>query len=325
VGQAPKLLAALALLRRFADCSAGVLVLGETGTGKELFAQALHRQSPRAAGPFVALNCAALPADLIESELFGHAKGAYTSAAGARPGLVEAAEGGTLFLDDVDGLPPAAQAKLLRFLQEHEYRRVGCNTLRRAQVRVVAASNCNLAQLVAQGQFRADLFYRLNVLTLALPPLRERKEDLPALAAHVLGSSHTLLPAALLRLQQYAWPGNVRELGHVLQRAQLVCEGTAIGPEDLALGGDAPAAAMEAPAPVAAAGGASLRDAKQRFERDWIDQLLRSHQGNVTRAAAAARKDRRAFIALMRKHAIESAPYRTQGAQATLSASSVGV
>jgi two-component system response regulator GlrR len=307
VGRSPKLLAAMALLKRFAACDAGVLVLGETGTGKELFAQALHRQSARAAGPFVALNCAAIPADLIESELFGHTKGAYTSAVAARQGLVEAAEGGTLFLDDVDGLPAAAQAKLLRFLQEHEYRRVGCNTLRRAQVRVVAASNCNLMHMVAQAQFRADLYYRLNVLTLNLPPLRERLDDLSALAEHVLGPGTVLSAASLQRLRQHRWPGNVRELGHVLQRAQVLTDGPQIGPEHLLLEGDDLTAAIPA---LPTVGDGSLRQAKQRFERDWIDQLLRSHRGNVTQAASAAHKDRRAFIALMRKHAIDSAPYR---------------
>jgi two-component system response regulator GlrR len=319
VGQSPKLLGALALLKRFAACDAGVLVLGETGTGKELFAQALHSQSARAAGPFVALNCAAIPADLIESELFGHAKGAYTSAIAARQGLVEAAEGGTLFLDDVDGLPAAAQAKLLRFLQEHEYRRVGCNTLRRAQVRVVAASNCNLMQRVTQGQFRADLYYRLNVLTLNLPPLRERLDDLSALAAHVLGPRTVLSAASLQRLRQHRWPGNVRELGHVLQRAQVLTDGPEIGPEHLLLEGDD----MTVAAPtLPRVGAGSLRQAKQQFEREWLDQLLRSHHGNVTQAAAAAHKDRRAFIALMRKHAMDSAPYR---ASVPVSTSTVGV
>ena len=222
VGNSAPLVAALAVLGRFAACDAGVLVLGETGTGKELFAQALHRLSARGAKPFVALNCAAMPADLIESELFGHTRGAFTSAAAARSGLIHEAEGGTLFLDDIDGLPAAAQAKLLRFLQEHEYRVVGGNTVQRANVRVVAASNRPLGQMVKLGQFRADLFYRLNILTLSLPPLRQRLDDLAALAAYTLGPDKALSAATLARLRQHAWPGNVRELGHVLARAGAV-------------------------------------------------------------------------------------------------------
>ena len=312
VGQSAPLMAALALLQRYAACDAGVLVLGETGTGKELFAQALHRMSARAQQPFVALNCAALPADLVESELFGHVRGAFTSAAGARDGLIKSAEGGTLFLDDIDGLPCAAQAKLLRFLQEREYRPVGGNAVQRADVRVVVASNRRLSDMVRQGQFRADLFYRLNVLTLNLPPLRERLDDLPALAAHTLGADKALSPAALLRLRQHDWPGNVRELGHVLARARVLADGPLIEPAHLLLDEAEPPAAE----PVAVPG--SLRQAKQQFEWALIDGLLRSHGGNVTQAAAAAHKDRRAFIALMRKHAIESAAYRS-------AASNVGV
>jgi len=299
-------------LPTIAGCSANVLILGETGTGKELFAQALHRMSARAQQPFVALNCAALPADLVESELFGHVRGAFTSAAGARDGLIKSAEGGTLFLDDIDGLPCAAQAKLLRFLQEREYRPVGGNAVQRADVRVVVASNRRLSDMVRQGQFRADLFYRLNVLTLNLPPLRERLDDLPALAAHTLGADKALSPAALLRLRQHAWPGNVRELGHVLARARVLADGPLIEPAHLLLD------EAEPPPAEAVAGPGSLRQAKQQFEWALIDGLLRSHGGNVTQAAAAAHKDRRAFIALMRKHAIESAAYRS-------AASNVGV
>ncbi len=238
-------------LRRFAACDAGVLILGETGTGKEVFAQATHYVSSRAARSMVAVNCGAVPPELMEAELFGHVKGAYTNAHISRTGLVSEAEHGTLFLDDVDCLPLAAQAKLLRFLQEREYRVVGSSAVRHADVRVIAASNRDLAAMARQGSFRDDLFYRLNVLTLSLPPLREHKEDIPALSQHFLRQfsqryqrpAARLLPGALLKLVGYDWPGNVRELGHVLERAALLAAGSTIAPGDIEL----PQAAAQQP------------------------------------------------------------------------------
>ena len=224
LGTSPAFQRALAQLPALAGCDASVLLSGETGTGKEVFAQAIHYASSRAAGPWVAVNCAAIPADLMEDELFGHVRGAYTHAHTARNGLVAEAEGGTLLLDEIDALPLAAQAKLLRFLQNKEYRRVGCDKVRRANVRVIAASNRHLKTLVAQQQFREDLYFRLHVLSVQLPALRERSEDIALLVRHFISQTAQasgkrepgLAPLALRQLMQHPWPGNVRELKNVV-------------------------------------------------------------------------------------------------------------
>jgi len=311
VGGSKAFVAQLARLPLLAACDAGVLILGETGTGKELCAQAIHYLSPRAAHPCVAVNCGAIPLDLVESELFGHLKGAFTNAHNARDGLVAEAEGGTLFLDDIDCLPLAAQAKLLRFLQEREYRPLGAARVRRADVRVIAASNHQLPAMAARGEFRQDLFYRLNVLNLELPPLRNRREDIAPLSLHFIsrfarqfGRTVTgLTPAALHRLMTHDWPGNVRELEHVIERAVLLAPATVLTERDVAVGGTSEPADAE-----------SFRAAKARvvqdFERGRIEQLLTAHAGNVTHAAAAARKNRRAFIALMQKYRIVPERFR---------------
>jgi DNA-binding NtrC family response regulator len=311
VGSSAAFVAQLARLPLLAACDAGVLLLGETGTGKELCAQAIHYLSPRAAHPCVAVNCGAIPLDLVESELFGHLKGAFTNAHNARDGLVAEAEGGTLFLDDIDCLPLAAQAKLLRFLQEREYRPLGATRVRRADVRVIAASNHQLPAMAARGEFRQDLFYRLNVLNLELPPLRSRREDIAPLATHFInrfarqyGRAVTgLTPAALRRLMTHDWPGNVRELEHVIERAVLLAPSAVLTEADVPVGGTSEPADAE-----------SFRAAKARvvqdFERSRIEALLTAHAGNVTHAAAAARKNRRAFIALMQKYRIEPERFR---------------
>ena len=304
-------------LKRFAACDAGVLILGETGTGKEVFAQAIHYASARAARPMVAINCGAVPAELMEAELFGHVKGAYTNAHVSRTGLVNEAEHGTLFLDDVDCLTPSAQAKLLRFLQEREYRVVGSNTLRHADVRVIAASNRDLGAMARQGLFRQDLFYRLNVLTLSLPPLRERKEDIAVLGQHFLRqfaqrykrAACRLSPAALLKLLSYDWPGNVRELGHVLERAMLLSATGSLDVCDV----DLPVPNLEP------ASRESFQVMKARivqsFERNYIESILGSTGGNVTEAARVAGKNRRALFELIRKHEISPASFRGAGIQ----------
>lgn len=308
VGQSPALIAELRKVPPIARCDACVLIAGETGTGKEVFARAIHYLSPRAGKPFVAVNCGAIPSDLVENELFGHEPGAFTGAVSARAGLVEEAESGTLFLDEIDSLPLSAQVKLLRLLQEKEFRRLGSQRIRRADVRVVAAANSNLEEALRTGRFRSDLFYRLNVLPFRLPPLRERLEDVPLLAQHFATKyamefnrpAPRLAPAALSRLQTHAWPGNVRELENVLERAVLLAEGLEVGPEQLMLDG----------APAEQGTRVSFRQQKadmiRRFERDYLSALLSRHRGNISHAAREAGKNRRALFELLRKHQLQA-------------------
>jgi DNA-binding NtrC family response regulator len=217
---------------QYAGCDASVLITGETGTGKEVFARAIHYGSARTEHPFVPVNCGALPGDLVENELFGHESEAFTGARHRHSGLVQEAQTGTLFLDEIEALPLVAQATLLRFLQDHQYRSLGGNGTRTANVRIISASNAELSALIVAGKFRQDLFYRLNVLTLNLPPLRERREDIPLLAQHLLARCRDLAqpppkfsPAAMTRLRHYHWPRNVRELENVIRRA-IVLSGT---------------------------------------------------------------------------------------------------
>ena len=305
-----------------APCNAGVLVQGETGTGKELFAQALHYLSPRAGHPFVAVNCGALPAELVESELFGHARGAFTHAHEAQKGLVAQAQGGSLFLDEVDSLPLPAQVKLLRFLQDKEYRPVGSARGLTADVRLIAASNTDLWAAVQRGAFRADLFYRLNVLTLSLPALRQRPEDLLLLAQHFVERYARefqrpvcgLSAAAAAAICAHRWPGNVRELQHAIERGVLLAPGDEVLSADLCLAGAASVAATDD-----GQDSESFQQAKARlvdeFERNYLEHLLLRYQGNITRAAGAACKNRRAFFELMKKHQIDSGPFRRAGLQ----------
>jgi two-component system, NtrC family, response regulator GlrR len=315
VGNSPVFMQQVARLPVFARYDASVMILGDTGTGKELCARAIHYLSPRAENPWVPVNCAAIPAELLEAELFGHVKGAYTGAHAARPGLVREAQGGTLFLDEIDSLPRAAQGKLLRFLQDKESRAVGADTVQHADVRIIAASNRPLAQLRADAAFRQDLLYRLNVLTLQLPALRERRADIAQLTMHLVRAAAAqwqrpaplLSAAALQKLIAHDWPGNVRELKNVVERAVLMCAGDTLTATDIDIDGTAAI-------PEGDAHEDSFREAKARmvehFERAFIQQLLASNGGNVTRAAQAAKKNRRAFFELMRKYRIEPATFR---------------
>jgi DNA-binding NtrC family response regulator len=289
-----------------AKSDANVLINGETGTGKDLCARAIHYLSPRASRPFVPFNCGAIPVELMENELFGHVQGAFSGATTAQTGLISASDSGTLFLDDIDCLPPTSQAKLLRFLQEKEYRQLGSAKVYRADVRVIAATNSDLAAAVDAGKVRRDLYYRLNVIPLMLPALRDRREDIPLLARHFLNKYTNefqkqitnFASEAMETLMFYDWPGNVRELEHVVQRAVLFCEHKIIREIDLFL-----------PRNQAATHKLSFKEAKakvvNRFERSYIERLLFSYKGNITKAAQAAQKNRRAFWQLIRKHQID--------------------
>jgi len=295
---------------RIAACEANVLISGETGTGKELYARAIHYSSPRAGRPFMPVNCGAIPPDLVENELFGHERGAFTSAITLQTGLIEEANGGTLFLDEIDCLPTFAQVKLLRFLQEKEYRPLGSPRPRHADVRVIAASNANLEEAVGNGKVRRDLFYRLNIISLTLLPLRERPEDILLLARHFLEKYARemdkelpeLEPKAIETLLNHTWPGNVRELEHAIERATVLCQENMIRIEDLISGLPALGARQ------------SLRQAKAkqiaRFEKTYIQSLLRACRGNISKAARVAQKNRRAFWQLIQKHQIDVESFR---------------
>jgi DNA-binding NtrC family response regulator len=284
-----------AAIQKVAETDLTVLVRGESGTGKELVAQALHQRSARRDRPFVAVNCAAISAQLVESELFGHEKGAFTGADARRLGRFEAASGGTIFLDEIGDMAPDTQAKVLRVLQERTLVRVGGSAPIEVDVRVVAATHRNLEQEVARGSFREDLYYRLRVVELVLPPLRERAEDVPALALRFLAqvserlgrASPRLGDGALAALVRHAWPGNVRELRNAIEQAAVLASGPVIGEDDLRLDG-APANAAPA-TPAAGSAGLPFADAKrravERFERAFLLDALRACDGNVSHAA----------------------------------------
>jgi DNA-binding NtrC family response regulator len=310
-GRAPAFLRSLEQLPRLGQCDGPVLITGETGTGKELCARALHHLSRRRANPFVAVDCGAYPDHLFENELFGHARGAYTDAHAEQKGLAALAEGGTLFLDEVENLSLAAQAKLLRFLQERTYKPLGSERFSRADVRVLAATNDDLKACVRALRFRADLYFRLNVLRLHLPPLRERPGDVALLARHILASlcagqpRKVLSPAALRQLEGHDWPGNVRELHNVLQRAVVFSDGPQILPAHVDLGTEANAAHGEPPRSETRFGEARA-SVLASFESRYVRELLERFGGNVTRAAAAAGKERRAFGRLVKKHGLKT-------------------
>jgi DNA-binding NtrC family response regulator len=272
------------VVEKVAPTDSSVLILGESGTGKEVIARALHKMSRRAAKPFFAVNCAALPESLLENELFGHEKGAFTGATERASGLFEAADGATLFLDEIGDMPLVLQAKLLRVLDLGEFTRVGSTKTMKTNVRVISATNKDLRQRIAQGLFREDLFYRLNVVTIALPSLRERHEDIPLFVRYFLenvtrrGGSHvTVTNEAMVMLMQYAWPGNVRELANVLERAVILCGNGCITPEDLAL--------TVLPARVERCRIQGRWPSLEEVERAYIEQVLQEEQGNKTRAA----------------------------------------
>lgn len=312
VGNAPAFLREIEKAKGAAPHDVCVFIQGETGTGKEVCARTIHHLSPRKDKPFVPISGGAIPVDLLENELFGHEREAFTGATTRREGLIAEAEGGTLFVDEIDSFSLAAQVKFLRFLQEKEYRPLGTQRTRQADVRVMAATNAKLSNLLDTGRLRSDLFYRLNTVPIVLPPLRDRQEDIIPLARFFLrkysddygGNACDFSPEALMKLQLHLWPGNVRELEQTVVRAIVLGAGSSIIELDLSLivGEDQSEKFL------------TFQDAKARvvdeFERGYIVKVLRAHRGNITRAAEAAGKNRRAFWELMRKHDIDADSFR---------------
>jgi DNA-binding NtrC family response regulator len=292
IGQAPVFLKLIQSATRFADSDSFVLVQGASGTGKELIASLIHRRSPRNNRPFVTINCASIPDTLLESELFGHEKGAFTNAVATKQGLVEVANGGTLFLDEVGDISPAIQPKLLRFLETGEFRRVGGTNLLTVDVRVVSATNKDLREEVRAGRFREDLLYRLNVITLQVPLLCERKEDIPVLADYFLQRKaktknvKKLSPSALRVLMEYEWPGNVRELEHALEGAVLLSTGETIEVNDLALYFHRPDRLPRA-GESDTAGTVEDSGSLEELEREHIERMLRQYKYSRTKTADA--------------------------------------
>jgi two-component system response regulator AtoC len=290
----------VALLRKIAPTDSPVFLQGESGTGKELAANTIWHYSTRSDSPFIALNCATLSENLIESEIFGHEKGAFTSAFQTKHGIVEVADKGTLFLDEIGEMPLGLQAKLLRFLDSGEFRRVGSNRPLKVDVRVIAAMNKDLAALVKAGQFREDLYYRLSVINVTIPPLRERKEDVPELASYFLRQYSQKLsksisgfrPAAREALTRYHWPGNVRELENVIERAVILCEAEEIGTEDLSVPAGLPGRANGIPLSL------------DEIEKEHIAKILKETNGNQSRASQILGIDRKTLYLKLKKYGI---------------------
>ena len=315
VGKDPVFLGALAQVSLFGACDAPVLLTGETGTGKELAARVTHLLSKRQRGPFIPVDCGALPDHLFENELFGHARGAFTDARTDQKGLVSLAQGGTLFLDEIDSLSLSAQSKLLRLLQERVYRPLGSEVFKQAEVRVIAATNRNLEELVELKVFRSDLYFRINVLRIRMPALRERRTDIALLCRHFIDEickandlpRKVLSPASASKLEKYTWPGNIRELYNTMQRAVLCSPGTQIAASAVL-----PDSTGNSGQPgICETACLGFRNAKlraiQRFEREYVKELMDKHKGNITQAAREACKDRRSFGRLAQKYRIACA------------------
>jgi DNA-binding NtrC family response regulator len=289
VGRSPEMQEMFAAVERVAPTKATVLLTGESGIGKDVMARAIHHHSPRRDKAFVKISCSAIPESLMESELFGYEKGAFTGAVGSRPGKFEQADGGTVFLDEIGDVTPAVQVKLLRVLQERELERLGSNKTIQVDVRVIAATNQDLHAAIEEGAFREDLYYRLNVVPITIPPLRERKQDIPLLAEHFLakyredmgGRVTAVSTPALEKLMGYRWPGNVRELENVIQRAMVLAEGPALEAKDIQLDAD------RRPAPAAAEGVRFLPEGMtlEQYEQELIREALRRTAGNKWQAA----------------------------------------
>jgi DNA-binding NtrC family response regulator len=328
IGTSPAMRKLRAALDRLASQDVSILIRGESGTGKELVARALHEHGTRRKRRFVALNCGAIPESLIDSELFGHAKGAFTGATADRPGVFVEADGGTLFLDEIGDMPMAVQARLLRVLQEGEVRPVGGSGVRTVDVRVIAATHVDLTVAVEQNRFREDLYYRLNVVVLNVPPLRERFDDLPMLAAHFLrkhggASPLALSPDALDAMMSYAWPGNVRELENAIMHAVALHQGEVLMPESLpsavVAGRMSASASGSTSIPIAALGDDDqlppLTEAKRRasavFEKNYLTMAMERAKGSISEAARLAGLDRTNFRRLLQRHGIDATQFKS--------------
>ena len=309
ITQSPKMENVLHQARLVAQSDASVFIHGASGTGKELLARAIHRASRRAAAPFIAVNCAAIPENLLESELFGHRKGAFTGAIYDHKGLIPAADGGTLFLDEIGDMPLSLQAKLLRVLQDREVRPVGATQGSPVDVRVMSATHRDLDAQMKAGRFREDLYYRLNVVSLALPPLAERREDIVPLAMHYLKATaarygkdvRVFAPEALELLLAASWPGNVRQLVNVVEQVVALCA-SGVVPASLVQ-----QALKDQPLPLA-----SLEQARGAFEREYLARILRMTSGNVTQAARLAQRNRTEFYKLLERHQLESKMFKPE-------------
>jgi two-component system response regulator AtoC len=333
VSNSPAMQTFMNVVYRVVDSDAPLLIQGETGVGKERLARAIHTESPRSSGPFIAVNCGALPESLLESELFGHEEGAFTGATRSRRGCFELAHRGTIFLDEISEMPSHLQVKLLRVLQEYEIQPVGAEKAIRIDVRLMASTNRNLDEEIRLGRFRKDLYYRLSVVSLTVPPLRERREDIPALVkSHItflrprIGGGRTIAPEALTALSLYSWPGNVRELINVIERAMLLCTSDEISPADLpeSIGGTASTSASQSHATsdvltLPTDGTKSLvempwRNARRiflnRLEREYLRQLLESTKGHIGQTAKLAGMQPRSLFDKMKKHGLRKEDFR---------------
>lgn len=310
IGESAAIREVFRLIERAGPTDKAILIQGESGTGKELVARALHRRSLRADRPLVVINCAALAETLLESELFGHEKGSFTGAVAAKPGLFETADGGTLFIDEIGEMPGSLQAKLLRVLEDGSMRRIGSVKERRVDVRLLAATNRDLATEVRAGRFREDLFYRINVMSLQLPPLRERQGDVPLLVRKFLGPDWQIEPGALQAVERYGWPGNVRQLINVIERGKILADNRLVRlrdlPRDLMCGGNCTSAVNGTTADAAPIAAPALPDySLAALERSHIVEILQRERGNKARAARALGVNRRSLYRLLEKYGID--------------------